>query len=62
MRETGRVSSMRHAPPFSLRSSPPTEPGQSGHLRGMLCALRYSVAPILGMVTDLQSRGNLACI
>ena len=60
MRETGRVSSMRHAPPFSLRSSPPTEPGQSGYLRGMLCALRYSVAPIHNLVTDLQSRRNLA--
>ena len=59
MRETGRLSPMRHTPPFSPRSSPPTEPGQPGYLRGMLCALRYSVAPIRDLVTDLKSRRNL---
>ena len=51
-RETGRVSPMRHTPPFSLKSSPPTKPGQPGYLRGVLCALGYSVAPIRGLVTD----------
>ena len=59
MRETGRLSPMRHTPPFSPRSSPPTEPGQPGYLRGMLCALRYSVAPMRDLVTDLKSRRNL---
>ena len=47
-----RLSPMRHTPPFSPTSSPPTEPGQPGYLRGVLCALGYSVAPIRGLVTD----------
>ena len=60
--QKSRLSPMRQTPPFSLRSSPPTKPGQPGYLRGVLCALSYSVAPIRGLVADLQSRGNLACI
>ena len=47
-----RVSPMHKSPPFSLSSSPPTQPGRSGYLRGMLNAPRYSVAPIGGLVTE----------
>ena len=59
LRETSRLSPMHQTPPHSPSSSPPTEPGQPGYLRGMLCALRYSVAPIRDLVTDLKSRRNL---
>ena len=57
-----RVSPMRHTPPFSPRSSPPTEPGQPGYLRGMLCALREMVTPPDGLGAGARSRRNLACI
>ena len=53
---------MRQPPPYSATLSNQNKPGHSRYFRGILCAPRYSVAPIGGLVTDPQSEGNLACI
>ena len=38
-RQASRVDPMRHTLPYSLRSSPPSDPGHSDYLRGVLCAV-----------------------
>ena len=54
--QAARVDPMRQMLPFSLRSSPPSHPGRSGYLRGMLYNPRQVVTPLGGRGAGARSR------
>ena len=51
---------VRQMLPFLLSSSPPSNPGRSRYLRGVLYALRYIVMPLVGLGAGARSGRNLA--
>ena len=61
-RQARRVDPMRHMLPFSPRSSPPSDPGRSDYLRGVICALRQLATPLDDLGSGMRSRRDLACI
>ena len=50
---------VRHTLPYSLRSSPPSDPRRSDYLRGVLCALRQLAAPLDDLGSGMRSRRDL---
>ena len=51
---------MCQPPPYSATLSNRNKPGRFRYLRGILCALRPSVAPVGDQAASAQSRRNLA--
>ena len=58
--KTVHLGSMRHRAPYATTSTNQTKPGRSGYLRGVLCVLRQSAAPLGAHMAAAQSRRNLA--
>ena len=60
MRVKSSQTPMRHRAPYATTSTNQTKPGRSGYLRGVLCVLRQSAAPLGAHMAAAQSRCNLA--
>ena len=63
-RQASRVDPMRHTLPYSLRSSPPSDPGHSDYLRGVLCAVvepYYPSAPSAALISSISQKCLYRC-
>ena len=60
VRTEGVKRAVRRMLPFSLRSSPPSDPGRSVYLRGVLCALRQIATPLGGLGVQVRDLGAIS--